>query len=124
VGHVRAGRLKQAFAMTTADRQKELGVDGWKSAMNTAVLGDAQSVSVSGLRTLSPGGTCVYTQLDLVGRPDKGPYGHYIFYLQQEAGAYRVQDVLTYDRIDGEGLVKTGHFDESREPFACSSKRP
>lgn len=75
------------------------------------------------LRVLSPGGTCVHTQLDFASRNDPGPYGHYIFYLQQEDGALHIQDVLTYDRIDGEGLVKVGHFDESREPFPCSGPR-
>jgi hypothetical protein len=110
--------------MITEARREELTLEQWKSTMSTEALMDAQDASIHGIRSFSPGGTCVYADLDFVSRNDQGPYGHYFFYLQDTPSGYRVQDVLTYDRISGEGLVKVSHFDESREPFPCSSTRP
>jgi hypothetical protein len=124
VGHIHAGRHDQAYAMLATKTRDSLSVEDWKAGMHTEMLADATSASVSGLRTLDPGGTCVYTQLDFETHPDQGPYGYYIFYLQDDGGQLRVLDVQTYDRIEGEGLVKTGHFDETREPFPCSAGRP
>ncbi len=124
VGHIHAGRDDQAYAMLTSDQRAALSQVQWKASMSTSMLADAQDVSVEGIRTFDPGGTCVYTQLDFQAHPDQGPYGHCIFYLKEEAEGVRVYHMQTYDRIDGEGLVKTGHFDETREPFPCSAKRP
>ncbi len=123
VGHIHAGQDAQAYAMLTAKARETYDLEAWKAAMHTATLADAQSVSISGIRTFNPGGICVYGQLDFVSRPDQGPYGAYTFYLQDEGGQPKIVDVMTYDRIEGEGLVKTTHFDESREPWPCSSKR-
>lgn len=120
VGHLHAGREEQAYAMLAAETRERLSLEQWRQAMHTDMLADASEVSMQGLQTLDPGGTCVYTQLDFDSHRDQGPYGYYIFYLREEAGQPRILHVQTYDRIEGEGLVKTGHFDESREPFPCS----
>lgn len=123
VSRLHAGQYDKAYEMLTRDTKDRLSLEDWKGAMHTEVLADVQDLSVKELRVLSPGGTCVHTELDFVSRNDQGPYGHYIFYLQKEDGTLRIQDVLTYDRIEGEGFVKVGHFDESREPFVCAGKR-
>lgn len=124
VDHLRGSNLEAAYQMLSTEAKARYDFEAYQGAMHTEVLADVQDLSVKGLQILSPGGTCVYTQLDFASLPDEGPYGHYTFYLTEEDDVLRIRDVLTYDRIEGDGLVKTGHFDESREPFPCSSRRP
>ena len=120
VEHLHRGEDAAAYAMVTAGVRGTLPLADWKGAMHTDRLADVQGVSVRGVRSLSPGGTCVYTDLDFATRNDAGPYGYYIFYLKDEGGELRVHDVRTYDRIEG-GVVKRTYFDEAAEPFPCHS---
>ena len=120
VQHLHGGDHAAAYGMVTAEKRGKLSLEEWKSTMHTDRLADVQGISIRGARSLNPGGTCLYTNLDFASHPDSGPYGYYIFYLKKDGGSLRVHDVLTYTSISG-GMLKSTEFDESREPFPCHS---
>lgn len=114
VDHLKAGRFDDAYAMVSKSRRDELSQDAWRKAMHTELLTDVTDFSVE-RHSFSGKTYCLQTDLDFASREHTGPYGFYIFYLVDEGGAQKLDDVLTYDRIDG----MTAHFDASRERFTC-----